>query len=64
MLLFPSPNTIFTPFHLYYKEGERTKYDDKILEYVLSNEVEKLRSAIEKKKYSALNLADERGRIP
>lgn len=45
-------------------EGERTKYDDKILEYVLANDVDKLRTALDKKKYSALNRADDRGRIP
>jgi hypothetical protein len=45
------------------QEGERTKQDDKIIEYVLANEVDKLRTAVEKKKFSAIFSADEKGRI-
>jgi hypothetical protein len=45
------------------QDVERSKQDDKILELVLTNDVEKLRAAVEKKKYSVIHSADEKGRI-
>lgn len=43
---------------------ERTKHDDKLLEYVLAGDAINLRQIVEKKKYSSLLSADEKGRVP
>ena len=42
---------------------DRTKYDDKIIEYVLTNDVDKLKAAVYKKKYNAIFTPDDKGRI-
>lgn len=44
-------------------QAERSKHDDKILEYVLANDPKNLQIAIDKKKYSVIHSADDKGRI-
>lgn len=43
---------------------DRTKNDEKIIEYVLAGDAAKLRPLVEKKKFSSLLSADRMGRIP
>eukprot|EP00052_Salpingoeca_macrocollata_P025101 m.227898 g.227898 ORF g.227898 m.227898 type:complete len:452 (-) comp22378_c1_seq6:171-1526(-) len=48
------------------KEGdpERSKHDERLLECVVANDTHKLRTLIDKKKYTSLLIADEEGRVP